>query len=169
MSNKQNISKLIQCHNAQDLFNYDLVVDWALDLIIKGRETENILMLASFSKPIDSIEIKPYLSAVLFELGLEEKFETKAVKGKIEYHIIEILESNLVRDNLSSLYDMFIALDCFNNNDIFGLTTFYFLYHAWLELEDIGENYYFEGATLSNIENVLKNEAMKWIEKYSKK
>ncbi|NHN27730.1 hypothetical protein FIA58_018770 [Flavobacterium jejuense] len=43
---------------------------------------------------------------------------------------------------------------------------FYLLYHGWWELENIGANYYYEGANLNNIESVLKLEAKIWIDKY---
>ena len=43
---------------------------------------------------------------------------------------------------------------------------FYLLYHGWDELEQIGENYYFEGANLNNIEEVIKEQAQIWIDKY---
>jgi len=47
-----------------------------------------------------------------------------------------------------------------------GLMNFYLLYYAWDEPEEIGVNYYFDGADLDNMEEVLKKEAKKWIEKY---
>lgn len=47
-----------------------------------------------------------------------------------------------------------------------SLMPFYLLYHAWDELEQIGENYYFEGADLDNIEEVIKEQAKEWIEVY---
>jgi hypothetical protein len=40
------------------------------------------------------------------------------------------------------------------------------IYHGWDELEELGVNYYFEGADLDNIEEELKKEARKWIDKY---
>ncbi|NQY07006.1 MAG: hypothetical protein HRT68_12680 [Flavobacteriaceae bacterium] len=43
---------------------------------------------------------------------------------------------------------------------------FYLLYHGWWELEDIGANYYYDGADMNNIESILKLEAKIWIDKY---
>ena len=56
MTNRQDISKLIQSHKAIDCFDYDLAVDWAVNLIKQEKETDNVLMLASFSKLVDRLE-----------------------------------------------------------------------------------------------------------------
>src|SRR5690606_36003628 len=63
--------------------------------------------------------------------------------------------------NLQSLYQVFI-----NNNYDNRIFNFYLLYHGWRELEDIGANYYYDGADLNNIETILKLEARIWIDKY---
>lgn len=163
MTNTQDISKLIQAHMAVDQFEYDVTVDWAIDLILQGKETENVLMLASFSKPVDAIEIRPYVNAVLKDLGLDERKGDDAVNSKIQYHLIEIVNENGIRKNLNLLYKLFLDRDCFNNDDKYRLLPFYLLYHGWDELESIGANYYFEGADLDNIEEVIKEQARIWI------
>ncbi len=169
MTITQDISKLIQAHMALDQFEYDVTVDWAIDLIKQGKETENILMLASFSKPVDAIEIRPYVNAVLSDLDLEEKKGDDAVLCKIRYHLIEIINDNGIRKNLNLLYKLFLDIDCFNNDDKYGLMPFYLIYHGWDELESIGANYYFEGADLDNIEEVIKEQAQIWIDKFINK
>ncbi len=161
MTNRQDISKLIQSHKAIDYFDYDLAVDWAVNLIKQGKETDNVLMLASFSKPVDSLEIRPYVTAVLSDLKLKELEGREAVIAKAHYHLTEILDDNLTRENLRFLYQL-----CLDNDYEFGLMNFYLLYHGWHELEDIGVNYYYDDANLENIEEVLKKEAILWIEEY---
>tara|TARA_R110002073_G_scaffold108336_3_gene243375 strand:- start:47604 stop:48212 length:609 start_codon:yes stop_codon:yes gene_type:complete len=166
MSSEYNISDLIQFHNAIDDFNYNLTVDWAIDLIRNGLETDNVFMLASFTKPVDKAEVKPYLSAVLKDLSLEEKEGKEATFEFTHYHMHKILGDDAIRRNLDVLYELFLENDSFNDDDKFGLTPFYFLHYAWSELEDIGCNFYFEGATLDNIEEVIKEQASIWIDKY---
>jgi len=166
MTARQNIWELIPYHNGIEPFNYDIVVDWAIDLIQQGTETDDILILASFSKPVDSAEIKPYLNAVLTNLGFEEKTGDETVLALIRHHLLEILNESDIRKHLDSLYDLFLEKDCFHNDNRFGLRPFYLLYHGWIELEDIGVNDYFEGANLNSIENVLKEQAQIWIDKY---
>ncbi|MCF8298412.1 MAG: hypothetical protein K9J13_12770 [Saprospiraceae bacterium] len=161
MTRRQDISKLIQSHKAIENFDYDLAVDWAINLIEQGKETENILMLASFSKPIDRFEIKPYVSAVLNDFKLEELEGNEAIIAITHYHLTEILSNNSIRKNLQSLFQLYI-----DNDHKPELMNFYLLYYAWNELEEYGVNYYYEGANLDNIEEVLKNEAKNWMEKY---
>jgi hypothetical protein len=162
MNTSQNIFKLIQSHKGFSSFNYDLTVDWAIELLNNDIESENIYMLASFSKPVDSIEIKPYVSAVLRDLELPEKEGKEAIISKIEYHLAEITQNNPIRRNLRELYE--ISLE---NNYGFGLGKFYLLYHAWIELDEMEVNFYYDGADKSNIEDIIKAEAEIWASEHS--
>lgn len=159
MNKQQQILKLIQSHKALEHFDYSYAVDWAIDLIRAGKDNDNVLMLASFSKPYDRFEISPYVTAVLNDLGLEELDYKNAVIAEAHFYLTEILNNNSIRKNLKYLYQL-----CIDNDYESGLMNFYLLYYAWDELEEIGVNYYFEGADLDNIEDVLKSEARKWIQ-----
>jgi len=161
MNENLNLSKLIQCHKEILGFNYDMTVDWAIELINSGIENENVCMLASFSKPTDSREIKPFVSAVLKELKLGEKEGKEATLSLINYHLTEIIQDKSIRDNLRSLYEI-----CTDSNFGFGLMNFYLLYHGWNELDEMGVNFYYDGADKSNIEKIIKKEAINWIENY---
>lgn len=161
MTDEQHIIRLIQSHKELEHFDYSKAVDWAIDLIRQGKETDNVLMLASFSEPIDRFEIRPYVTNVLNDFGLEELDYKNAVIAETHYHLNEILNDRQIRKNLQSLYQL-----CVDNDYESGLMNFYLIYHGWDELEEIGVNYYFEGADLDNIEEVLKKEARKWIDKY---
>jgi len=165
MSIKEDISNLVQYHSGLEHFNYDATIDWAINLIEQGIETNNVLMLASFSKPVDSDEVRPYVNAVLADLGIEEKKGDDAIIALIHHYLSEILNDNSIRGYINELYALFIEKDCFRG-DKFGLMPFYLLYHGWSELEDIGANYYFEGADLDNIEEVVKEQAQIWIDEY---
>lgn len=157
MTERKDILRLIQSHKAINHFDYDL----AINLIKQGKETDNVLMLASFSKPVDRLEIRPYVTAVLGDLKLKELEGNEAVIAKAHYHLTEILDDNSTRKNLHFLYQL-----CLDNDHELGLMGFYLLYHGWHELEDIGVNYYYDDANLENIEEALKKEAILWIEKY---
>jgi hypothetical protein len=161
MNKKQEILKLIQSHKALEPFDYRLVVDWAIDIIGEGKETENVLILASFSNPIEKYEISPYVTAVLNELGLEELQCDDALIAQAHFLLYKILRNEAIRENLKSLSQL-----CINNNFEKRIMDFYLLNHGWRELEEIGANYYFDGEDLNNIEEVLKKAAKKWIDKY---
>ncbi len=161
MNNNQEIQRLVQSHKALEPFDYNVVVDWAINLIREGKETESILMLASFSEPIEKWEISPYVTAVLDELGLNEFECDDAIIAQTHFILLKILNDIDLRKSLRQLFQI-----CINNDMDNRIMNFYLLYHAWDELEEIGTNYYYEGATLENIERVLKKEAQEWIDKY---
>lgn len=87
------ITPLIQAHKSVEHFNYNLAIAWAISLIEKGNETPNVLMLASFGGQIDALEIKPYIAAVLENLGLEELESDAAVLAVIRYYATGILKN----------------------------------------------------------------------------
>lgn len=161
MTDEQHILRLIQSHKELENFDYSKAVEWAVDLIRQGKETDNVLMLASFSEPLDRFEIRPYVTNVLDDFGLEELDYKRAVIAETHYYLNEILNDKEIRKNLQSISNL-----CINNDYEYGLMDFCLIYYGWEELEEIGENYYFEGADLENIEEVLKNKARKWIDKY---
>lgn len=152
---------LLQGHKGIDLFDYDTAVDWAIDMLRRGVETENMLIISSFSKPVDKEEIKPYVSGVLKDLGLEEKTSEQSIIAHAHYYLARILEHVEERKNLSALYKL-----CLEADYKYGLTPFYLLWFAWSDLEEKGYNYYYETATLDNFEDILKTEAESWINKY---
>lgn len=161
MTEKNEIVRLIQNHKALEPFDYKLAVEWAIELIREGKETDNVLMLASFSEPIEKYEISPYVKAVLNECGLEELECDDVVIAQTHFLLTKILRDEAIRENLKSLSQV-----CLNNDYDKRVMDFYLLYHGWWELEDIGANYYYEGANLNNIESILKLEAKTWIDKY---
>ena len=161
MTDEQHIIKLIQGHKEFQHFDYSKAVDWAIDSIRQGKETENVLMLASFSEPINRFEIRPYVTNVLNDFGLEELDYQRAVIAITHYHLTEILNNCQIRKNLQSLYQLYA-----DNDHQADLLNFYLIYHGWNELEEIGETDYLEGTDLDNIKDVLRREARKWIDKY---
>jgi len=156
--------ELLQWHKGVEYFDYDLTVDWAIEMIRQGLETENVLIIASFSKPVDKYEIKPYVSAVLKDLKLNEKIGEFSIISNAYYYIHQILDNYYVRKNLGILCRIHL------HHDLPTYTQpFYLLYHAWNDLESNGSNYYYQGANLENIDSILKKEANLFVEKFIKK
>jgi len=153
--------KLIQGHKALESFDYAIAVNWAVEMVEQGNESENILMLATFTQPFHRWETGAYVTAVLKELGLEELDYDEALIATTHFHLSEIVQSRSTRKHLSSLYQL-----CINNDYKSDLMAFYSLYHAWDELEEFGQNYYYTGADLSNIEELLRKEANQWVDEY---
>ncbi|MDG1432521.1 MAG: hypothetical protein P8Q41_00845 [Saprospiraceae bacterium] len=161
MIDHEKYTEILQWHNGIQYFDYNPAIDWAIELIRNGKESENILIVASFSKPVDREEIKPYITGALKELNLNEKYGDYSIIANAHYHLEQILNDYEIRKNLSKLYVICLNADMDNR-----LMPFYLLYHGWGDLEEIGENYYFDGADLENIEEVIKEQARIWIDKY---
>ena len=159
--NYEKYSEILQWHKGIDLFDYNPTIDWAIELIKQGIETENVLILASFSKPVDRDEIKPYVTGALKDLNLIEKYGEYSIVANAHYYLDQILNDYNIRTNLYKVYELYLDTDHDER-----LTPFFLLYHGWNELEEIGVNLYFEGANLKNIEQVLKHQAQIWINKY---
>lgn len=63
----QKYTELLQWQKAIEHFDYNPAVDWAIELIRNGVTSENVLIVASFSKPVDREEIRPYITGALKE------------------------------------------------------------------------------------------------------
>lgn len=161
--NLPSTTELIQSHRGTTNFNYDLVVDWAIELLENNIETESILILASFSKPVDSREITNYLDSALEELNLPILTGEEALNGQVRYRLTQVLNDNKVRDQLTYLYNLTLESDYKSE-----LMPFYLVYHGWWEFEDLGANYYSKGQTVEQLQNELKEEALKWLNEHQR-
>jgi len=145
------------------LFDYDVVIDWAVKLLMDGYDYKSLISIAILSKPVHKDEIINHVSDALKDLGLSEFHSSNDFKNLALYYSTKIVENTNVRNNLACLYDIFIE----SNDPIY--TVFFSLYHQWNDLEDDymqkehpGLNYYYEGADLENIESLVITEAQKW-------
>jgi len=159
LMNLPSSTELIRCHAGSTNFNYDVAVDWAVELLSNNIETEAILILGAFAKPVDAFEIRNYVNDALKELGLEPYSGEHAIMAEIQYLLNQILNNVKIRDCLKRLYDLA------NETDYkYGLMPFYMIYHGWTELEDMGVNYYCKGQTPNDLELELREEASNWVQ-----
>lgn len=157
MTDKQHILRLIQSHKGLDDFDYSIAVDWATGLIRSGSESPNVQMLASFTQPINQFEIRPYLTSVLSEMGLQEFDGREATISAIYFHVVEILNNESIREHLRSLNKI-----CLENGYDSELMNFYILNHEWEELEQMGDSFYGDKSNSSLLVE-LKEEAKRWV------
>nr|WP_322624911.1 hypothetical protein [uncultured Flavobacterium sp.] len=162
-SEQQNtyLTNLIRAHKSVTPFNYNLAVVWALSLMEEGNEMPSVIMLASFAEPIDTLEIQPYVSRALIELNLAETYGEEAKYSLIRFYMLEILLDKNLRKNLIELSHLYNYDD-----EEYGLHPFYLLLDAWHDLDHGLYNHYYNGATLDNIESIIKKEAEQWLENH---
>jgi hypothetical protein len=152
------VEKIIVCHKSVSDFDCKIAIDWAIDMIRNGIESENILILASFSYKDSYSDIYPFIDAVINDLGLIEKTGKEADLQIIRYYLGEILNEIQVRNNLHSL-----CLICISTNHSYGLTDIYVLYYAYESIQDGEQNYYSEAQNLNELYVEIKQAAHKWL------
>ena len=140
-------------------FNSDECVDWAIEMLELGHETESLLILAGLSKPTNHFEMTDYLRRALKELGLEEKTGDEGIFSHSKYYIHKIANGENVKQNLKN-----IRLFCETKEYEKSIFNFYLLYWAWDDL-NYGNEYqsYWPEADKNNIESITIEMAKKWI------
>jgi len=141
-------------------FDIDQSIDWAVEMLSLGYETPSLLILAGISKPANFFETEKYLLSSFNELVIMLPEEYEAIVGYCRTFIEKMAESIDVKSNLKALYSTGLAFDY--EKPIFD---FYLLYWAWGEL-DYGETYqyYVPEATKGNIEGLVTNKAITWLQ-----
>lgn len=124
-----------------------------------GINTENVLIVSSFSNPIAKIEIEDYVTAALEEVNQKEYYSKYSLKSNIHFHIEMILEGIEVERNLANLHELAI-----NNDYPFDIYPFYLIYHALDSFKYDNVQFYYEGLTQTNWKDILDKEAKEWIE-----
>lgn len=161
---KSNLTRLIQSHKGLEAFDYDVSIDWAVELLQKGIISDNIEMLASFSKPADYWEIKPYVQNVLIEFNLKEFEEDGAIQNYSYFYVSRILED--AENILSSLYKLWeICIDSGYEQSIYP---FYLLKYSWEDLQDFEFSSHYPEVTLSNFTETVLSEATIWMKNFEK-
>jgi hypothetical protein len=140
-------------------FNTDDCVDWAIEMVGVGNETEHILILAGLTKPTNYFETIKYLKTALSECGLSEKTGEDGIASYAFYYIKQIANSINVRANLAKVFKYNIE----TNYDK-SVYDFYLLYWAWGDFDwgNTTQEYWPE-ATKDNIEKIVVDQAKKWI------
>lgn len=164
LQEKSRLTRLAQSHLGFEPFNYDFAVDWATELLRKGVISENIQMLASFSTPTDSWEIKPYVQKVLREFNLEEYLEEDAIQNLVYHHVDCILNEENVMFHLKQLCQLCIDFDYEDS-----IYPFYLLKFSWDDLEELGTSYHNHEVTFQNFHEILLKEAKGWMKNFKNK
>lgn len=159
---RSDVTWLVQSHKGFSPFNYDICVDWAIDLLQKEVVTDNIQMLSAFSKPTDAWEIKPFVSKVLKEFNIEEFEGEKAIQSQSYYYIQKIVNGE--NDVLGCLEKL--ARVCVQSEYEKNVYPFYLLYYSWGDLEDFKMSFHYQDVTFSNFNETVLKEAKIWLENF---
>ena len=136
--------------------------DWAYDMLCAGFETENLITLAGEAEPYNQFELRSLTDKVFKELNLRWDDREQVYVNYISYLITKALNGEI-----KPLTVLEIVRDLYLGDD-YGilLQDFYMLYYAYDDLSYSDQQYYWNGATRSNIDSITKEYFKDWIAKY---
>lgn len=127
--------------------------------MMKGTNTENVLIVSSFSKPILRIDIEDYVTAAISETNQQEYYSKYSLKSNIHFHIEMIIRGIEVKRNLGNLHEL--AID---NDYSYDTYPFFLIYNALDSYKYDNVQFYYDGLTKNNWTQILDKESKDWIQ-----
>ena len=137
-------------------------IDWAIEMMEAGFESENLYMLAGTTRPYNQFELQDLTTKVLKDLGLDY-CDTELTMKNYVYYLIK----TSLNDPATFLNTLRILSDICRELDYDkSYMDFYLLYYAKDELKDFDEQFYWNGANRNNIDLIIIEKLNEWIKKY---
>jgi hypothetical protein len=137
-------------------------IDWAVEMLMAGFDTEYLTILAGEREPFNQFEMRDIANKVLSELELDYSDKDKAIKDYACYLIDKSLKGEI--ENLKALQILNkICIECNNDKDLFD---FYLLYFAKDDLLYSEVQWYWKGATRENIDKIIIDYFTNWKAKF---
>jgi hypothetical protein len=149
-------------------FNEDIDecwVEWALEMMEAGYESDNLYILAGISKPYNQFELQELTDKVIADLNLLTSDKSLTIRNYI-YYILSttINEPSKYLSTLREVKDICIGLDMEKE-----YMDFYLLYFAKDNLNESENQWYWEGADRSNIDELIKEKFQEYIDRIDEK
>lgn len=137
-------------------------IDWALEMMEAGFETEHLIMLAGLSSHTNRFEFDVTANNALRELALVGYTDDQVVYGYVYYLLDEGVNGRLSqRHVLGKVKEICMERDF--DSELFD---FYLLSYACEELDDLGYQNYWNDADESNIDVIVRKKFIEWINEY---
>lgn len=145
-------------------FNEDIDeswVEWALEMMEAGYESNNLYILAGITKPYNQFELQELANKVLADLNLDISDKSLTIRNYI-YYILSttINEPSKYLLTLMEIKDICIELDMEKE-----YMDFYLLYFAKDDLNESENQWYWDGADRNNIDEIIKDKFQEYIYK----
>ena len=125
-------------------------VEWAVEMMVAGYETEHLVELAGISKPYNQFELKELTDRVFEELNIDLSHPDKIIQQYITFIARGVLNKDRpLLTGLRVLNKLYIELG--HHDDLQG---FYLLYYAKEDLMVQTQQWYWEGAYRHNIDQI---------------
>jgi len=146
---------------AKKYFNFDVDeswVEWAIEMMLRGFETEHLIELAGTTKPYNQFYLDELTSKVFSELSLDYSDTETVLTNYATYLTGEGLSGNKnYFDILKTLKDICVRLDYAK-----FLYDFYLLYFALDDLKYMDHQEYWPDADRENIHTVISEYFSSW-------
>lgn len=138
-------------------------VDWAVDMLMEGFDTEYLVILAGMSSPFDQFEMQRITDKALRENDLHYSDKNKVITQYVHY----LLEKG-IKGDIPSFTILTILKEIYLELDYEGsLQQFYLLYYAKDDLQYSEDQWYVNGVDRNNIEEAIMIYFTEWLEEYS--
>lgn len=143
-------------------FNSDIDeswIEWAMEMMQAGYESDSLYELAGISKPYNQFELQVLAERVLKELELDYSNKLKVLKNYVYFLIISNIDEpeNYYRV-LKELKDIHLELEVSTE-----FQNFAFLYWAKEDLMYSDFQHYWEGADKTNMDKIIKEQFQLYI------
>lgn len=145
-------------------FNEDIDeswVEWALEMMEAGYESDNLYILAGITKPYNQFELQELTDKVLTDLNLDTKDKYLIIRNYV-YYILSttINEPSKYLPTLREVKDICVGLDMESE-----YMDFYLLYFAKNDLNQSENQWYWDGADRNNIDKIIKVRFQEYIDR----
>lgn len=138
-------------------------VNWAVEIIVAGYDSQSLCILAALEPPFDAKEINRLVDKVFIELKIVPLKRENCIPYYIAPIVRQKLEGNLTRkEALEKLKDL-----CLATNYQKPLMDFYLLYFAVSDLEISEVQWYWKDANRENIAKIVDDYFGNWLKNYS--
>lgn len=145
-------------------FNEDIDeswVEWALEMMEAGYESDNLYILAGITKPYNQFELQELTNKVIADLNLDTNDKSLTIRNYVYYILTTTINKpNKYLFTLREVKDICIGLDMDSE-----YMDFYLLYFAKDDLNESENQWYWDGADRDNIDVIIKEKFQEYIDK----
>ena len=140
-------------------------IDWAIEMIEAGYESENLYMLAGETKPYNQFELHELTNKLFQDLRLDFSDKDEVIRNYVYYLISNSVEHpETYYKALRELREICLQLDYDSR-----YMDFYLLYFAKDDLMVDEVQWYWEGANRENIDQIIRDKFKQWLSEFEQK
>jgi hypothetical protein len=136
-------------------------IDWAIEMIEAGFDSEHLYILAGITKPFNQFELQDLTTKVFNELNLDFSNKDQVIKDYVYYLIAKAIDKpSIFLKTLGEIKSFYIDFEFRDYQD------FYLLYFAKCDLLEQDCQFYWDGAFRENIDQVINEKLISWKAQY---